>query len=121
LTPLRLRRADHRPAKLRNVASANSPPPLEFELPLSLPLVLLVPLAEPLVLAVPLSVLLPDVPLVPWLADPLFWPWLAEEPDEFWSCPILLPEPLDPVLPWDAELPDWLLPEAEPLPDPLPL
>jgi hypothetical protein len=59
----RLRRADQRPARLRNVATANSPPPFEFELPLlSLPFE---ELFEPLVLALPLSVLLPEVPLLP--------------------------------------------------------
>ncbi len=86
-----------------------------------MPLPLELPLAVPLVLAVPLSVL---VPLLPWLADPLLWPvpWLADEPDVPWSCPMLLPEPLLPELPWDAELPDWLLPEAaDPEPLPLPL
>jgi hypothetical protein len=63
MTPLRLRRADHRPASPRKVASAISPPPLEFELPLlePFPLVLLLPL----LLAVPLSVLVPEVPLLP--------------------------------------------------------
>jgi hypothetical protein len=40
---------------------------LEFELPLLLPLVLFVLL----LLAVPLSVLVPEVPLLPWLAEPL--------------------------------------------------
>jgi len=32
-----------------------------------------------------------------------------------------LPEPLLPLLPWDAELPDWPLPLADPEPLPLPL
>lgn len=34
---------------------------------------------------------------------------------------MLLPEPLDPVLPWDAELPDCPVLEPEPLPELLPL
>jgi hypothetical protein len=89
---------------------------LELELPLFDPFAF--PLFVLLLLAVPLSVLVPEVPLLPWPADPVDpLPWLADDPDDPWSCPMLLPEELlpDPLLPCEAELPDCPLPLAEPL------
>jgi hypothetical protein len=97
---------------------------LELELPLSVPVPVLLDFSDvvPLVLAVPLSLLLPEVPLLPCPAVPDDEPWLADDPEP-WSCPMpLLPEPELPLLPWEAELPDWPVPlAADPEPLPLPL